>query len=172
MSRFCTNCGTSLSDGSVFCTSCGARNEPTTSTGSSVEVPQESADAVALSPDGGIPVTPSGRSFTKSRVFKVLALVVVFAGVTGGSFAIGKSSVDQEKIRKSGYDSGFTEGRDSGYDSGYSTGESTGYTAGKRDGCEWVFDQANSADYVTKYDVYGYGFSRFPGNVYVSKSNC
>jgi hypothetical protein len=172
MSQFCTNCGSAQVAGKEFCTSCGAKLSNSTSTiekDSRATESQVVGSSVTSSLDAA--PTPTAKR-SKSRTLKLVAAVVVLGGVIAGTYALGRSSIDQEKIRKAGYESGYTTGRSDGYDSGESAGYSRGYDSGKVAGCEWVFDQANYASYVTKYDIYGYGFGRFPGSVYVSKSNC
>ena len=165
MSQFCTSCGSAQEEGKEFCTSCGNKMSVATAP---IQHEVSTASAESTTPEVG----ESKAKAPKPRALKVLAAVVVLGGVLAGSYVLGRSSIDQEKIRKSGYDAGYSTGRDDGYDSGDSAGFSRGYSSGKTAGCEWVFDQANYASYVTKYDIYGYGFGRFPGSVYVSKSNC
>lgn len=70
-----------------------------------------------------------------------------------------------------GYDSGKKDGYDTGYEAGKTYGYNSGYADGVKYGCEWVFGQAGYR-YVTAYNPFGYLWGRYPGSVYVSKSNC
>jgi hypothetical protein len=177
MSTFCTSCG-NASNGETFCTSCGASvgnataASPTTSAQGTAEntygISTEQPNVVVSSDTAAAGTATS----SKKKLLLIGAAGVLFIGLGVGGFFAGKSSIDLEKERKISYDKGYSSGDVDGFDRGDSAGYSRGYSAGKIDGCEWVFDQANYASYVTKYDVYGYLMGRFPGSVYVSKTNC
>lgn len=199
-SEFCTNCGESLSNGKSFCTSCG---KPTES--SSVSTPPPAPPTIRVSARvaaavaAPVPLLPSAsivpvveaktRKITKSRLVKGIAALIVLAGAGGGAFVAGKSSIDQERIRDEGYDSGFdvgkasidqekirddgfTAGRSEGYDSGYNVGKSAGRTEGTRLGCLAVFDFLDgSFDHVIPYNPDSFS-NRYPGGYYDSRVNC
>lgn len=174
MSTFCTSCGTA-STGATFCTSCGAAMGTTAPTTTSTEevsqIFADVADQTPIDTEGEVTKEDSNAS-SKKKPLLIGATAVLFLGVGIGAFFAGKSSVDLERERKISYDKGYSSGDLDGFDRGDSAGYSRGYGAGRVYGCEWVFDQANYASYVTKYDVYGYAMGRFPGSVYVSKTNC
>lgn len=174
MKTFCTKCGTQTS-AEKFCTSCGALvNESTMQAQSSSPFSEPVVNQTQTE------VQTSEVSVTETKSKKPIIMAVVSLGllvVVGvGSFLLGKSSVDLEGERqnsyKSGYDDGLSFGDTQGYARGLSAGDSRGYSRGFTAGCENVFDRADYASYLTEYNIYGYGFGKFPGSVYVSKSNC
>jgi hypothetical protein len=162
MSNFCTSCGTANS-GVGFCTTCGAAlaaslTLPTVST-VTASVPE-----LLWSEDGPLLAGVGGSKSPKKKFLLVGVFTVIFFGTGVGAFFAGKSSIDLEKERKTSYDSGSRVGDSAGY--------GRGLRQGKIDGCEWVFEQADYASYVTKYNLYGYGYGRYPGSVYISKTSC
>lgn len=208
MARFCTQCGNGVSDSTNFCTSCGFQFEklagpkepiaPITQT-----PPPSDADAISqvvagepseAASKGGVQKL---KRLTSNRWARLGAACVVVIIAVAGSFSVGKSSVDQEQIRKTGYDEGFETGKtegyntgysagenagksngydsgyDAGYDSGVSAGRSTGYSEGYTAGCKDVFDFSDGTfSYVVPYNPYGYGSGRYPGDYYTSASEC
>jgi hypothetical protein len=105
---------------------------------------------------------------SKKKLILVAAAVIVFLGSSSGAFFLGKSSVDLEKERKIGYDSGY----DSGDSAGYSRGDSAGYSRGYTAGCENVYSfEDGTFDYITPYNPFNY-FNRYPGSKYRAKSQC
>ena len=50
---FCKNCGMELEDGALFCSACGAQNEP--------ETGETEAKAEILSADGDAAILPAGE---------------------------------------------------------------------------------------------------------------
>ena len=184
MSTFCTSCGAANS-GAGFCTSCGTPAATTSApapapapvvtpvTETAWSSPEESVESaqISLSPGNGLDVS-------KKKILVNAAVFVLIVGIGVGAFFAGKSSVDLEAERKSGYDSGFSAGDSAGYDrgdsdgydrgdsAGYSRGYSTGFTAG----CESVFDNASFAAHLIEYYPTNY-YYRY-GSTYVSKTGC
>jgi uncharacterized Zn finger protein (UPF0148 family) len=163
---FCTTCGTQFS-GEKFCTSCGTSvNElktetPVTQSFSESEVKEDFSEKPT-----SVDSLKVGKS--KKKIYLRVSALLLILGVGIGAFFGGKYSVDVDKAREDAYNLGFS----SGETRGYSRGSSDGYTVGFTAGCEDVFERANYANYLTKYNIYGYGFGKFPGSVYVSKTNC
>lgn len=88
---------------------------------------------------------------------------------------LGGDSTGYQRGFTLGREEGYQAGKEAGYTEGFSAGESSGYAAGYNegltDGCEWVFEQAGNFSYVTAYNPFSY-YNRYPGNYYISKSNC
>lgn len=174
MTTFCTKCGTQTS-AEKFCTVCGTSlNEIKLE----VQPPLALSEPFANQPQAEEQMSEFSVTEAKSKKLIVLAVVSLslLVVVGAGSFFLGKSSVDLEGERQNSYESGYSDGLtlgdSQGYSRGLSAGDSQGYSRGLTDGCENVFENANYASHLTEYDIYGFGSGRFPGNVYVSKSNC
>ena len=171
MSKFCTNCGTSMADGLSFCTSCGMKTGSQTIADeaknmSSSSLSQESliSHSVAGEPTEVVPK----KNILKSRISLLILVVVLIGGASGGAFALGKSSVDKKEIEKTGYNIGFSEGNSKGYDRGFEAGK----TDGLRQGCLDVFSFSDGVfDHVIPYNPYA-SYNKYPGGYYTSRSNC
>ena len=97
-----------------------------------------------------------------SRILSVVAIAAsLFIGI-GAGYTVGESA---------GYDRGYSSGYTEGEDAGDAAGYRRGYSEGQIVGCEGVFERAGYYSYVTAYDPYSY-YNKFPGSVYVSKSDC
>jgi hypothetical protein len=175
MSSFCTSCGATYS-GNSFCTSCGAVQnvvEPNSAEPTSVATPKvsEASDIGPVSAESAHESQLNDVTVTKSKkkLILVAVAVLVFLGSSSGAFVLGKSSVDLEKERKIGYDSGY----DAGDSAGYSRGDSAGYSRGYTSGCENVYSFTDGLyDHLTPYNPSGYLYGKFPGSGYHSRSEC
>jgi hypothetical protein len=163
---FCTTCGTQ-SSGEKFCTSCGTSvNELKTEIPVTQSFYESAVEENLSEKPTSVDSLKVGKS--KKKIYLRVGALFLILGVGIGAFFGGKYSVDVDKAREEAYNLGLS----SGETRGYSRGSSDGYTIGFKAGCEGVFERADYANYLTEYNIYGYGFGKFPGSVYVSKTNC
>jgi len=103
---------------------------------------------------------------TVNRSALVIAVIASLLIGVGAGYSAGDSA---------GYERGYAGGKADGYAEGKTDGDAEGYRRGYSEGliagCEGVFERAGYYYYVTAYNPYSY-YNRFPGSVYVSKSNC
>lgn len=178
MSTFCTSCGAANS-GVGFCTSCGTPATAPAQTPASTPAPAVTPVAEAawtiseasVTPENPVGPSESRAGSSKKKLFLIAATVVLFIGTGVGAFLAGKSSVDLEAERKSGYESGLKAGDSAGYSRGDSAGYDRGYDQGKTAGCLEVFSFSDGTfDYMVPYDPNGY--DKYPGSYYTGKSDC
>ena len=183
MSNFCTSCGAANS-GSGFCTSCGASIGATAQTAVSTPAPTPApaptpvTETAWSNPDESVLAgtssseLASGSDSSRKTILAIVATVVLFIGTGVGAFLAGKSSVDIEAERKTGYDSGFSAGESSGFDRGDSAGYDRGFSAGKTAGCRDVFSFTDGTfDYMIPYDPFS-SFDKYPGGYYTERTDC
>lgn len=103
---------------------------------------------------------------TVNRSVLVIAIIASLLIGVGAGYSVGDSA---------GYERGYANGEFDGYAEGKTDGDAEGYRRGYSEGqvagCEAVFDRAGYYSYLTAYNPYSY-YNRFPGSIYVSKSNC